>query len=66
MELSDIRKRADMTQEEVAHKAGIGRASYTNIENGARKPSVRTAKAIAAVLGFDWTEFFNESPTRPA
>lgn len=64
MNLSMIRERADMTQEEVARKAGIKRASYTNIETGARKPSVRTARAIAAVLGFDWTEFFKED--RPA
>ena len=66
MDLNRLRICADMTQEEVARKVGIGRASYSNIENGARKPSVKTARAIAAVLGFDWTEFFNEAPTRPA
>lgn len=66
MNLSKLRTCANMTQDEVARRAGIGRASYANIENGARKPSVRTARAIAAVLDFDWTEFFNEAPTRPA
>ena len=54
------RKQMDMTQEEVASKAGIARTSYTNIETGSRRPSVDVAKRIAAVLGFDWVLFFEE------
>lgn len=58
MDLSDIRKKRGLTQEMVAERAGIKRASYTNIEQGRRTPSVETAKRIADVLHFDWTEFF--------
>lgn len=39
---------------------GISRAGYANIENGKRLPSVPVAKKIAAVLGFDWTRFYEE------
>jgi len=32
----------------------------TEIENGNANPSVKVAKKIAAVLGFDWTRFFDD------
>ena len=63
MLLKTIRQAKKLTMREVAERAGVTESFYCLIENGARKPSVRTAKAIAAVLGFDWTEFFNEAPT---
>lgn len=49
-----------MTQEAVALGAEIARGAYSNIENGERRPSVEVAKRIAAVLGFEWTRFFEE------
>lgn len=58
--LKQIRINADKTQEEVAFMAGLSRASYTNIENGARLPSVDVAKKIAAFLKFDWTLFYQD------
>lgn len=48
------------TQEEVAEAAQIGRAYYTMIENGTRKPSVIVSKKIGEKLGFDWTIFFED------
>ena len=56
--LKHIRIDADMKQVEVASKVGITQQAYWMIENGYRRPSVATAKQIAAVLGFDWTKFF--------
>ncbi|MEW6065604.1 MAG: helix-turn-helix transcriptional regulator [Bacillota bacterium] len=53
--------RGERTHQEVADLVGIGRAFYTQIENGARTPSVFTAKKIAKALGFDWTFFFNDN-----
>jgi len=32
----------------------------TEIENGNANPSVKVAKKIAAVLGFDWTRFYED------
>ena len=41
-------------------QAGISAPSYCNIENGERRPTVENAKAIAGLLGFDWTRFFED------
>lgn len=56
--LIEIRNLKNLTQNEVADLAGISRVAYTNIENGRRIPSVKTAKKIAEVLNFDWKDFF--------
>lgn len=58
--LITAREESKMTQEMVAQRAGILRPSYSNIENGERRPSVETAKKIAEVLGFEWTKFFED------
>lgn len=49
-----------MTQQAVADATNIKRASYSNIENGRREPSVVVAKRISNVLDFDWTCFFTK------
>ena len=49
-----------MTQAELAKRVGVKRSTVTMWENGHSKPTVATAKKIAEVLGFDWTEFFRE------
>lgn len=56
--LKELRIQRKMTQNEVAIQAGIERAYYTMIEQGYRSPSVKVAKDIGSVLGFDWTIFF--------
>ncbi|GIM46366.1 putative HTH-type transcriptional regulator YqaF [Collibacillus ludicampi] len=59
--LENIRKEKNMTHEAVAVQSKITRHYYTMIENGNRRPSVDVAKRIAAVLGFDWTLFFEQN-----
>ncbi|MCY8918091.1 helix-turn-helix transcriptional regulator [Bacillus atrophaeus] len=54
------RLKKGFTQQEVADAAQIGRAYYTMIENGNRKPSVLVSKKIGEKLGFDWTIFFED------
>ena len=60
-----IRKEKEgKTQAEVAKEAGISQQAYCLIESGTNRPSVDTAKAIAAALHFekyklDWTKFFS-------
>ena len=56
-----IRMQKKMTQKECAQKANIAQAYFCQIENGERNPSVETAKAIAKVLGFKWTRFFENN-----
>ncbi|MBQ9858105.1 MAG: helix-turn-helix transcriptional regulator [Oscillospiraceae bacterium] len=58
--LRAIREELGYTQKYVAEKSGISQPSYFNIERGERGIAVSTAKAIAAVLGFDWTRFYDE------
>lgn len=58
--LKDIRLKLDLTQEQVAERAGISRTFYTEIETGSKKPSTKTAKKIAQVLNFDWVIFFED------
>ncbi|MCD5324744.1 helix-turn-helix transcriptional regulator [Pontibacillus sp. HN14] len=60
MWLSKIRKKKELTQLEVAKQSNIGRAYYTQIENGIRNPSVSVAKKIASTLDFEWSIFFEE------
>lgn len=60
--LKSKRKAAGMSQQAVADKAGISQAYYCEIENGekGRPLRVTVAKAIAAVFGFDWTQFYED------
>jgi DNA-binding XRE family transcriptional regulator len=59
--LKELRKESsDMTQKELAKKVGISRTMITEVENGNANPSVKVAKRIAAVLGFDWTRFYED------
>jgi transcriptional regulator with XRE-family HTH domain len=59
--LVDLRKEKRMSQSEVAAKAKISQSHYAAIENEDRRPSVTTAKAIAGVLGFLWTRFYDDA-----
>lgn len=56
-----IREDSGISQKCVSEQIGISQPSYSNIENGKRTPSVPVAKKIAAVLGFDWTRFYDEA-----
>ena len=59
--LKELRSESgNMTQEQLAKKVGISRTMITEIENGNANPSVKVAKKIAAVLGIDWTRFYEE------
>ena len=50
----------EMTQKKLCEKIGISQPSYCLIEKGKNKPRPSTAKKIAAVLGVDWTRFYEE------
>ena len=57
----DIREKHGLSQKYVAERAGISQPAYFNIEKGFRGVAVKTAKAIAKVLDFDWTRFYEEN-----
>lgn len=58
--LKKVRTEQKKTQNDMARAAKISRAAYANIENGARTPSVKVAKAISGALGVDWVRFFEQ------
>lgn len=53
-----LRKRAGLRQTDLAQLTNVSQPKIAKIESGLQRPSVELAKRIAAVLGFDWTEFF--------
>lgn len=52
--------RGDKSQKDIAEACNITQQAYCLIELGKRDPSVEVAKKIAAVLGFNWTKFFED------
>lgn len=56
--LVNARKKAGLTQVEVAQKVGISETSYQRIEYGTQRPSLDTAKLIARVLNSTVEELF--------
>ncbi|MGY3716287.1 helix-turn-helix transcriptional regulator [Sutcliffiella cohnii] len=50
--LKQVRKERNLTQGEVASKAFINRAFYSQIENGLRNPSFVVARNIVSVKKF--------------
>lgn len=55
-------KNPDVTQQQIADKAGVKRAYVGMLENGKRGKAIRpkTAKRIAAAIGCDWRDFYKE------
>ena len=56
--LKEQRTKKNLTMRQVCDEVDISEGYYSMIESGERRPSVETAKKIAAVLRFDWTQFF--------
>jgi len=56
--LAKIRTEKGMVQKDVALKAGVSRAFYTQVETGVRVPSLPIAKSIADALGISLDTFF--------
>ena len=58
---TELRKKANLTQQNIADEVGITRQMISAIENGDAAPSVTTAKALGDLLNFSWTRFFETS-----
>ena len=52
------RKNKGYTQKQVAELAKVSEEYISLIESGKRKPSVKVAKKLGAVLDIQWTIFF--------
>ena len=58
LKLKEIRINRNLTQEDIASKLGIDRATYTNIELGNRNPSLEVALKIKQVLRYKNDDIF--------
>lgn len=52
----DCRKRLGLSQEELAFRAGMKRSYLSDLERGARNPSVKALGRIAEALGVEASE----------
>jgi len=61
--LVDLRRKSGLSQMAVAKAAGMAQSYYAMIETGDRGHPLPagTAKRLAAVLGFEWTRFFEDA-----
>lgn len=64
MNLRDSRKEAGLTQTALSELCECARTTICMIENGKLLPSVKLAKKIGDVLGFDWTLFYEDIKLR--
>lgn len=60
--LKELRIKKNATMRQAADAAGISESMYCLIESGKRRPSPEVAKRLAKMLGFDWTQFYDENP----
>ena len=59
MTLKDLRENANLTQVELAEKAGVTQSTIAMIENGTNKPRVPLAKRLGEILNVDWKFFYD-------
>ena len=58
MNIKERREELDLSQKELAEKAGISQSFLCDIEQGRSKPSIDTALKIAEVLNIGDIKFF--------
>ena len=58
--LKETRKKAGLTQKQIAKLIGISKSSYGHYEIGRRKLPVEIAKDIGKALDINWWELYEE------
>ena len=56
--IKKLRVDKKLSQEEIAHRAGVHRTYLGGIERGERNPSLRNIAALAKALGVSLSELF--------
>ena len=51
--LRELRDRASLSQEELAERAGVSRATIADLELGKRSPQPKTRRKLAEALGVE-------------
>lgn len=63
MNLKELRKQKNVSQQKVADACGVKRQTIAMIETGKNLPSVKLAKRLAEFFDVEWTIFFEEYVT---
>lgn len=63
IKVNEMRRRALLTQKELAEKANISRSYLANIESGKYNPSLKVLKRIADALGVNVVFLIQEDKT---
>lgn len=65
--IRSLRTLGNLTQEEVAHRAGVHVTYLSGVERGVRNPSLKSIRAIAGALGVRVGDLFSfETTLEPA
>ncbi|MCB2211531.1 helix-turn-helix domain-containing protein [bacterium] len=62
--MREYRRRAGLTQQQLADRAEIDRATVSLIENGREEPRADTVRRLATVLGVNPADFWRDPPSR--
>lgn len=62
--MTKLRRQKHMSIADLAEAAGLSAPVVQRFEAGLREPRPREAKAIAQVLGIDWTRFYDDEEER--
>ena len=57
--IRELRNQKELSQEALAHEAGLDRTYINSIENGRRNVSISNIERIAKALGMTLQEFFS-------
>ena len=57
--VTELRKKASLSQEQFAFKCGVDRTYIGTIERGEKSPTLNTIAKIAKALGITKSELFN-------
>ena len=60
--LRELREGAILTQEELARRSGVGRATIAGLESGRRRAQSKTALKLAEALGVDPAALYGKFP----
>ena len=61
MHLKEARKKAKLTQQELANRSGVPRASISRIENGFRNVTINKLKKIASAMNMEVEIIFRQA-----
>jgi transcriptional regulator with XRE-family HTH domain len=63
MAIKTRRSALGISQEELAHRAGLHRTYVSDLERGARNPSIESIEKLAQALQISISELFEKTPS---